>query len=84
MSAGAEEFKEIKRALVGDKFGEVGGIVKKLQEIEEALKNKASKEDIENMQKSRRWLPRDKALIYGAFITGVAGVIAAVITSLLH
>lgn len=82
MSHGDAQFKEIKDALVGEKFGEVGGVVKELSDIKAELKTKASKDDVLKIQTKHKLSPRDKAVVAAAFITSIASIITAVIAAI--
>lgn len=58
----------IKEALVGKQFGILGGMEKRLSAIEDKLQS--------------RLTGRDKAVIYGAFITGLVAVLIEIVRNI--
>jgi len=64
-----DDISAIKKALIGGDMSKVGGIVKRLDDIEDKLKS--------------RLTGRDKAVIYGALITAAVAVLVELIRGLL-
>ncbi len=63
-----EDIGKIKGALIGDDMSQSGGLVRRIDMIEAKLKAKLS--------------GKDKAILYGAFLTGLIAVIIEVIRQL--
>ena len=78
MEHGDEQFKEIRTALVGDKFGKIGGIVKEINEIKTQLATVTGY--IEAQSRKSKWIARDKALILVAIIGVLGSIITAIIS----
>jgi hypothetical protein len=74
MRHGESQFKEIKRALVGDEFGKIGGMVQDIAEIKIQLQT----------LKKNKWTPRDKALVLAAALAMFGCIMSAIIAAVWH
>lgn len=70
----------IMKALVGEDLQ--GGLVKVVTGIQGELKNKATKDDIQQLQKKRKLSGRDIALILTAVVTTFGSIVVTIITYL--
>lgn len=84
MQHGDEQFREIKKALVGEEFGKIGGLVKEIADIKTQLASVTAmvKTQIDSQSKKSKWRSRDKALVLMAVIGVLGSIITTVISRL--
>lgn len=82
MRHGDEQFREIKKALVGEEFGKIGGIVKDMADIKTQLDTVTSQM---SAQARAHWISRrEKILILVAIISVFGSVLTALISAFAH
>jgi hypothetical protein len=80
MQHGEQQFQEIRKALVGEDLGKIGGIVKDIADIKNQLTTVTNQ--ISSQAKSKRLSHRENVLILVALISVIGSIITALISVL--